>query len=52
MDATVKLPLYEPDLPCFDLTNADVKYSFVQDPPEWLVLDQAKREVKAETDDV
>ena len=37
--ATIKLPLYEPDVPCFDLTNANVVYSFVQDPPEWLVLD-------------
>ena len=41
----VKLPLYEPDMPCSELTNADIEYSFVEDPPEWLILDQDNREV-------
>lgn len=47
----MKLPLYEPDMPCSGLTNANIEYSFVQDPPEWLSLDQETREVKVEIAD-
>ena len=51
IETVVKLPLYEPDLPCFGLTNADVSYAFLQDPPEWLVLDEERREILVENED-
>ena len=50
VEKTIKLPMFEPEPKC-GKTNKDLTYKFKGEVPEWLSLNDRKRQVEIEVDD-